>query len=199
MEVHCAETGKAYDENLMREYVNSEFDANGWQHRDLPLQPVAHPKTFGEDPRRAELIRREDAEAMREIAELRAQSAEAAQVKEINDRRREFDDQRMIDENARLARENADLRARLNGGVPTPEDQQPRPSAAGPTGVVKEGEPNLEWTINEMADYAVSKGVQLPESGSRLNTMGRKGVLEFIQSALKARSGGTEPTAPEGE
>lgn len=189
MEVHYLEKGKAYNENAMRDYVNAEFEANGWSHPDLPLLPVANPKIIPEDPRRAELIRREDRDAMAEMEALKQRNLQNADERQARDAAAALNQQRLERENADMRRRLADLEARLNGGEPTAENLAPHPSAAEegePVAMV--GKPNANWTMTQLEEYAAAEGIPLPESGNRLRTLGKTRVIEMIADVQRTRN-----------
>lgn len=188
-EIDAFESGKAYNENAAREYVNNEFEVNGWEHPDLPLPPVGNPREFKASEKRMQAIRNDDAEANRELAQLKAQAErdriEREQASRLNDVRAQT-----------LERENDDLRKRLaaleaaqNGTRPETtvsnnQAENPEPKSG------EIGSITADSTITEMEEYAVANGITLPASGMSLNPLGKKRVFQLIQDAIDERKKG---------
>lgn len=180
MESEAYRLGKEYDENKARDYVNWEFESNGWKHPDYPLPLVENPVTFAADARRAEAIRRDDQEAMSELERIKARSAEA-------DSRSTLSRLRENSEMERLRRENEELRLALEGQRDAAPPNTPPPAPA-----ARDGEPTTDWSLVEIAEYASAKGVDIPYpvNSPQLRTFGKAALISHINEALAIRAGG---------
>lgn len=196
MKADSAEKGKPYNENEMRAYVNSEYQANGWTHADYPLAAVENPEIFAENPARADAIRRDDREAKAEIDQMARQALEASEARQNAEMKREGEILALQRERDELLARLTNLELRQNGGVPTVASVAAKPSAAGDpekgTAAVKmEGRPAGTWTMLQLTEFAAQEGLTIASEGNKpLQMLGRQRIADQLNALLDIRERG---------
>lgn len=181
--IQCIMDGKEFNENAAINFVNDHHYANQWSHPDIPLAEKKHnPLIIPANPRRAALIKRDDAAAKEELAAAKAE-AYAAQMK--------FDR-----ETYETGTETERLRVELEEMTKQRDAAVRKATRATKNANVPEGFPDESWTTMQMREFAIKNevGSALPSEQAQLSAMGKKNIIETIRVAMdrKTAAGGND-------
>lgn len=190
LQIQAIEDGKSFNENVARAEVNAHFRTNRWEHRDIPLPMVIEPTIFEASEERKAAIKADDAEVLREVADLKARATREQEDRESAEALRNATQKRLESENDELRQRLAQFEALQAGEKPAktiPAGITPGETQSDGT-ISSLGRPDANSNMAEIQEWMHENSVPLPAAaGPALNTYGKKRLLDYIDSIMAGR------------